>query len=929
MSIITVPRATYRIQFTPQFGFREALRIVPYLHKLGISHIYASPITRARRGSLHGYDVCDYATINPELGTLDDLTELLNAVARREMGWLQDIVPNHMAYSHENPYLVDVLEHGSASQYCDLFDITWNHQYESLRGRVLAPFLGKSYGQCVVDGELRIVLENGGLWVAYYDQRYPLSPDSYGAVLFDEADGLEGPTTDDPGNRDKFLAAMHVLDNLPAGGSPQLRSERCAAAKKTLRELFAADSGLRRHIERRINGFSTGMRETNIRFDKLMAKQHYRLAFWKVAAEELNYRRFFTVNDLIGVRIEREHVFDMTHSFILGFVEKGEINGLRIDHIDGLYDPSTYLKRLRARVPRAYIVVEKIVSKNEMIPPEWPVQGTTGYDFLNHANYVLCDGKSERRFDRIYERFIRRRIAPEELQLDKRRLIIGKHMAGDIDNLARLIIEVSDIDLMGRDITLYGLRRALVEVLAHFPVYRTYISATSYSGDDARCIFSTLSRSREAMPGLTVEFDFIERFLMMRGDTVLQQDFDETWKNAVMRFQQFTGPLMAKGFEDTLFYVFNRHVALNEVGGWPMHFGITASDFHTFLLTRKSTHPHAMNATATHDTKRGEDTRARLQVITELPGEWGKQVLSWMKLNTVHTTKKGSITWPDRNDEYLFYQTLAGTFPLDGTIDGGYVDRMREYMIKAVREAKVHTAWIKPDDEYERSVSAFTASCLDASISPLFIDAMRTFAQKISWFGLLNSLSQAILKCTAPGVPDFYQGTELLDFSLVDPDNRRPVDYSMREALLAKAADVRDVVGAMIDGRLKLFAVSTCLAARRGQRRIFESGDYLSLDAEGLHRRSILAFARRYAGGCLLVLVPRFTCRLVTVSQLPLGRAVWQDTRLRIPRSMWGRSMTDIFTGESLTVGREIIVGDVLKSFPAAMLTDAHSHSSR
>ena len=911
-----IPIATYRLQFTPQFRFADALRIIPYLQKLGISHIYASPVTRARSGSMHGYDVCDPSMVNPELGTLEEFNELLTVIAKKNMGWVQDIVPNHMAYSHENPYLVDVLENGSFSQYANFFDITWDHQYESLRGHVLAPFLGKPYGQCVVDGDLNVVFENGGLWAAYYDQRYPLSPQSYWTVLGEEADGLPSLQYDKSDEHKRFAELLHTMTN--ANG--ETKTEQRKMAKASLVKVLESNISLQDYIGNRVREFSTGTNSGNALFDRLMQQQNFRLAFWKVSAEELNYRRFFTVSDLICMRIEHEDVFEQTHKFILDFVEKGLINGLRIDHIDGLFDPATYLNRLRTRAPNTYIVVEKILDKTERLSQDWPVQGTTGYDFLNYMNYVFCDTKSEKRFDRLYERIAGRMYDPGELQLQKKRLIIGKHMAGDIDNIAHLVIGVAGTDLMGRDITLYGLRRALVEVLTNFPVYRTYITSGTFSNDDARHISRSLSLSRETLPGLTIEFAFIERFLMMRGDTVLQSEYDDAWKKAVMRFQQFTGPLMAKGFEDTLFYVYNRHIALNEVGGWPMHFGILENQFHAFISKRTQAHPHSMNASATHDTKRGEDTRARLQVLSEMPADWAKQVCAWRNLNTPYTTKSKGKIWPDSNDEYLLYQTLVGTFPLSGELDSTYVRRIQEYMIKAIREAKVHTAWIKPDEEYEKVVSGFVDSCLNSSQNPLFMDALRTFTRRVSWFGMLNSISQIVLKSTLPGVPDFYQGTELWDFSLVDPDNRRPVEYYERSQILEKTLDLENLKSKMEYGYIKEHLIQKCLTARALCREAFQHGTYNPLNVRGTCKNNLLAFSRKGTRQAAIVVVPRFMSHMVNVNEFPLGRQIWKDTRISFPRLLQNLTMKNIVTGSEIKLKNEILVGDVLESFPQAVL---------
>ncbi len=924
MEELHVPRATYRLQFTPEFRFRDALELLPYLQRLGISHIYASPVTRARTGSTHGYDVCDPKTVNPELGTLDEFEELLKEVTDRKMGWLQDIVPNHMAYSHENPYLVDVLEHGMASRYADFFDITWDHQHESLRGRLLAPFLGKPYGQCVIDGELKIAFENGGLWVTYFDQRYPLSPESYWDVFGADIEKLQ--TVIDPETDDymSLFGALHALKNLSGVRSRRERAAQSSMAKSVVRRLYEEHLSVRRHVEERVQEFSTGSVSANARFDALMSKQNFRLAFWKVAAEELNYRRFFTVSDLICIRVEYERVFEETHSFILGYVERGLINGLRVDHIDGLFDPAGYLNRLRRRAPQAYIVVEKILAKCESLPSDWPIQGTTGYDFLNHLSYSLCDRETEKRFDTLYAKFIGERVDPVELQIDKKRLIIGKHMAGDIDNLARLVMRIAGVDLMGRDITLYGLRRALVEVLTHFPVYRTYITTDTFTDDDARDIAVALKLSRETMAGLAVEFDFIERFLMVKGDVVHEADFDEAWRSAVMRFQQFTGPLMAKGFEDTLFYVYDRNIALNEVGGWPDHFGITLRDFNRFVSTRNLTHPVSMNATATHDTKRGEDTRARLLALSEMPTEWGERLASWTKLNTFYVQECEGEAYPDRNDQYLFYQTLVGTFPFDGMIDEGYVGRLENYMVKAVREAKVHTAWIKPDEDYERAISGFVRKCLDESRNAAFIRELRAFARDISWFGMLNSISQLVLKLTLPGVPDFYQGTEFWDFSLVDPDNRRPVDFRKRSAILEEVGKPGVEPGEFLvspeDGRLKMHVVRKCLDLREEDAGLFRGSDFAATAVRGEHTRNVIGFSRTGSGESLLVVVPRLTASLVQPGEFPTGDDVWGDTRIEPGRSILETTMVNIFTEKKVEISENVKLCALLSSFPVAVL---------
>lgn len=925
LSNVHIPRATYRLQFTPEFRFRDALNLLPYFRRLGISHIYASPVMRARSGSTHGYDVCDPKTVNPELGTEDEFLELLTEVARRGMGWVQDIVPNHMAYSHENPYLVDVLEHGTASRYAEFFDITWDHQHDSLRGRLLAPFLGSPYGQCVTKGELKIVFEAGGLWAAYYDNRYPLAPESHWDVLGEGIETLETGGRMKAEDYMSLLGALHTLRNLPGSDASVERAAQCMMAKSVIRRLHAEYPSVQKFIENRLGKFQTGTETGNRLFDNLMSRQHFRLAYWKVAAEELNYRRFFTVSDLICIRVEHESVFEETHSFILRLVDKGLVDGLRIDHIDGLFDPAGYLRRLRARAPEAYIVVEKILEKHERLPSDWPVQGTTGYDFLNHLSYSFCDRESEHRFDTLYARFIGEKTDPVELQIDKKRLIIGKHMAGDIDNLARLVMGIAGVDLMGRDITLYGLRRALVEVLTHFPVYRTYVTTDTFTQNDARDIAVALKLSRETMAGLAVEFDFIERFLMVEGDEPREADFDVAWRSAVMRFQQFTGPLMAKGFEDTLFYIYNRNLALNEVGGWPEHFGISPREMLHFVTDRLSVYPNSMNATATHDTKRGEDTRARLLALTEMPRDWGEALAKWSSYNIRFERRNNSVVAPDRNDQYLFYQTLAGTFPQNEAMDSGYVERLEDFMIKAVREAKVHTAWIKPDDEYEGAVREFVRRCLDESGNPEFIESVRSFTAKVAWAGMINSIAQLVLKLTLPGVPDFYQGTELWDFSLVDPDNRRPIDFDNRRHILklvtGKQSDVQSILNSAPDGRLKMFVMHRLLSLRESVPGLFTHSSFTTVQAEGTRRKHVVCFKRTFQDQAMLVVVPRIPSALAPSGEFPLGVQTWKDTRVKLGGAGKAGSMLDAFSGKELARQDSLLVGELLEHFPAAVLT--------
>ena len=605
-----IPISTYRLQFTAQFGFRDAAAIVPYLSDLGISDIYASPIFHARSASTHGYDVVDPNRLNPELGTAEDFAALTAAVARFGIGWLQDIVPNHMAYDGQNLMLMDVLENGKASRFADTFDVDWNHPYESLKDKLLAPFLGGFYGETLESGQIQLRHDEAGFSVNYHELRLPLQIASYSTVLGSGLAALRRRLGAHHPDILKLLGVLYALKNLPHEEDPQERADQNAFVKATLWELYSSSGEIKQFIDDQIAGFngSPGDAASFDALDRLLGEQFYRLSFWKVAAEELNYRRFFNINELISVRAEDPKVMAQTHTLIFKLVRQGQFTGLRIDHIDGLYDPAGYLARLRRELPETYTVVEKILAPDEELPP-WPVAGTTGYDFLNYAGGIFCDRANKKKFAQIYTRFSGEAGSCHQLAFEKKRLIMGKYMAGDIDALARLLKSISSRDRHAADITLYGLKRALVEVLAFFPVYRSYVSADTFSDADRDFIERAIAKAKEINPGLLFELNFIERFLLLRFGNQSDQE-KHNWTHFVMRFQQLTGPLMAKGFEDTTLYIYGRLLALNDVGGDPDRFGVTLDEFHRFNRRHAERWPHGLNATATHDTKRGEDARA-------------------------------------------------------------------------------------------------------------------------------------------------------------------------------------------------------------------------------------------------------------------------------------------------------------------------------
>ncbi|MGH7824243.1 MAG: malto-oligosyltrehalose synthase [Candidatus Binatia bacterium] len=931
---MSVPGATYRLQFTPEFGFSDAKNIVSYLHDLGITDLYASPIFYARPGSLHGYDVVDPNRLNPELGTAEDFESLVEEARRRGMGWLQDIVPNHMAYDGRNQMLMDVLESGQGSPFCDYFDIDWNHPNESIRAKVLAPFLGGFYGECLENGEIKLQYDQNGLSLNYYSLRLPLHVESYGAVFGNGLGALKRKLGARHPDFIKFLGVLYVLKNLPPKEETTERLDQITFVKSMLWELYSTSREIRDSIDANLAKFNgtKGDAASFNRLDQLLGEQLYRLSFWKVAAEELNYRRFFNINELISLRVEEEKVFRHTHALIFKLARAEKFTGLRIDHIDGLYDPLNYLNRIRQELGDIYLTVEKILDLDENLPAEWPVQGTTGYDFLNYVNGIFCARRNERKFSQIYSRFTGLQTSCGDLRSEKKRLIIGKYMAGDVDGLAHLLKRISSRDRHAADVTLYGLRRALVEALTFFPVYRSYVNDEVFSAEDRSRLQEAIRRAKEVNPGLLLELNFIRRFLLLEAGNQTPEEKRE-WTHFVMRFQQLTGPLMAKGFEDTTLYVYNRLLSLNNVGGNPDRFGVSVDEFHRFNLQRSERWPYAMNATATHDTKRGEDARARINVLSEIPEEWESSIRAWSRMNRGKKTTLRGREMPDRNDEYFLYQTLAGAFPLQGDDGADFLERLKSYIVKAVREAKVHTEWLKPDLAYEEAFTAFIEEILKPVEGNQFLNELASLVNKVAFYGMLNSLSQTLVKMAAPGVPDFYQGTELWDLSFVDPDNRRTVDYRQRIKVLEelkgcesedRAGLLKDLLERWQDGRIKLYLTYKTLHLRREHRDLFNNGRYVPLRASGPAAQNVYAFERRNGTARAVVVIPRLAAKLINPQTFPSGDA-WQESALMLPDDAPER-WSDVLTGEELeTTASEqkkvLPLSAVFQSFPVALLT--------
>jgi len=934
----TIPDATYRLQFHRDFTFTRAAELVPYLHRLGISHCYASPYLKARPGSRHGYDIVDHNALNPEIGSAEDYERFVAVLHAHRMGQVLDIVPNHMGIGSDNAWWMDILENGRASVYAGFFDIDWRPLKVELRGKVLLPVLGKPYGGALEDGELRLVFDaaHGAFYVTYYDHRFPIDPSTYPQVLEQDLGRLEQALGAGHARLHEFQALIAGFRHLP--GRDELTHAKVSERhrdkevhKRRLAEMCTAEPAIGRYLHDALTIYNgaDGVPPRYGMLHALLESQAYRVAYWRTASDEINYRRFFDINDLAALRQENPQTFVATHRLVSELVASGKVNGLRIDHPDGLYDPLEYYRRLQGFVmaavrgegapetPQAapetlYVVAEKILAEHERLPDDWPVHGTTGYDFANLVSGFLVHPGGERELTRLYNRFIGRALDFDELLNERKRLIMRVALSSDLNVLANYLNRISESDWYARDHTLISLREALRDVVAYFPVYRTYVRADHVSAEDRRHVEWAVAQAKRYTPAADLSvYDFVRDVLLLEGLDRRDVNYRRAVVDFAMRFQQYTAPVMAKGLEDTSFYIYNRLVSLNEVGGDPRRFGISIAAFHHANQERLRRWPHAMVSTSSHDSKRSEDVRARIHVLSELAGEWRTQVLRWARINRAKRRTVNGEPAPSRNDEYLLYQTLVGVWPLEQVDDGGLAplcERIEAYMLKAVREAKVHTSWINPNAEYEEAVTAFVRALL-APGRNLFLDQFRPFQQRVAGFGMSNSLAQVVLKLTSPGMPDLYQGTEWWDFSLVDPDNRRAVDYTRRARMLAdleaqvpaagapRAAWVRGLFEAPADGRAKLFLTWKTLMLRRARAREFREGDYIPLAVDGRLSEHVCAYARRYGEWFAMVVVPRWYARLG--ADLPVG-AVWSEVWVEAPTSAATQTCRNVLTGETV-----------------------------
>lgn len=951
-----MPVSTYRLQLNRGFPFKAATAIVPYLSALGITDCYPSPYLKATPGSEHGYDVVDPTMLNPELGTEDEYREFIRSLHAHQMGHILDVVPNHMGIGRSaNVWWLDVLENGPSSRYAHLFDIDWHPVKRELENKVLLPILGDLYGTVLENQQIVLLYEEGRFFIRYYDHRLPVGPKSATMVLTYRLDELIAEAGASSPHVQELQSIVTALRNLPASTEtdPERLEERNRERdiiRQRLATLVRDGATIARFLDdnvRIFNGTKGDPRSFDL-LDALLDEQVYRLADWRVAAEEINYRRFFDINELAAVRMEDEAVLQALHVLVFRLVKEGAVTGLRIDHVDGLSDPGRYLREWQTWGQRElgrplFVVVEKILGKDEPLPETWPISGTTGYDFLNLLNGLFVQTTNERAMNETYVRFIRRRISFEDLVYESKKLIMQASMASEINVLGHQLNQLSERDRRSRDFTLNSLTNAIREIIACFPVYRTYITEgpEPLLDRDRAYIRLAVARAKRRNAALSWSvFDFVRSLLLKEWDERTSQNRQEQLR-FVMKFQQMTSPVTAKGIEDTAFYRFNRLVSLNEVGGNPESFGVTVTAFHKHLRERQARWPFSLSATSTHDTKRSEDARGRINVLSEIPREWRTSVNRWAKLTRKCKVDVEGQLVPDRNEEYLLYQTLVGIWPLRPVDDAEYrafCDRIQGYMNKALREGKTHTSWINPDQAYEDAMRKFIDAILDRTTPNAFLDEFLPFQRRVAQWGMWNTLSQVVLKATAPGVPDFYQGSELWDFSLVDPDNRRPVDYEMRASILnelrrglaERGQDLRPLIRTLlaerIDGRIKLYTTMRALNFRRENHSLFHQGEYIPLEGHGTKQDHCCAFARLHLERALVTVVPRLVVSLTGDAMAsPVGSDVWEDTYVTVPSWRPHSLYRNLFTGEGLstqTVGdRQMLpMADVLREFPVALL---------
>nr|MBU1328676.1 malto-oligosyltrehalose synthase [Candidatus Omnitrophota bacterium] len=991
---VFIPSSVYRIQLNREFTFRHAIAMVPYLNELGIEAVYCSPYFQASPGSMHGYNVTDPTRINPEIGSTEDYELFCSTLAHNGLGQIADVVPNHMGITgNNNPWWNDVLENGPSSLYARYFDIDWRPIKQELWGKVLLPVLGNFYGRVLENQDIQLMYRKGEFFLAYFDHRFPVDPKTYPVILEDEAGELVKKMGQENQDYLEYLSVITAFKNLPPTSDIITekmveRSREKEIAKQRLEILANRCEDIKRFIESRIlifNGNKTDSKSFDP-MDQFLNLQPYRLAFWSVASQEINYRRFFDINELAAIRIEDEKVFKHYHELLFNLIKEGKIHGLRIDHPDGLYDPPVYFRRLqreylvqmvlkeeeisRAEIqnaeqvdvdilrealerllaneffslPAFYVVAEKILDRRESLPENWNIHGTVGYDYLNAANGLFVNAENEKAFAKLYEDYIGHGIDFDELVYNKKKFIGLVPMASEINALGHRLDRISETNRKYRDFTRNDLTVAIREVIAGFPVYRTYISpgSTSVSEKDEKYIRIAVAKARKKTPALNpAVYDFLRDVLLLRLNVEPGSEEEELYQDFLLRFQQQTSPIMAKGVEDTSFYIYNRLISLNEVGGDPFYFGYTKKDFHEHNLVCSKRWPYSMITTSTHDTKRSEDARMRINVLSEIPDEWKSKISEWSKFNQGFKTTIEGVSEPRKNTEYFIYQTLIGVWPdepLTAENQGLFIERIWQYVLKSIREAKIYTNWTQPNTEYEEAVNRFIHAIFAQGTSSDFWKNFVPFQKRIAFFGKFNSLSATLLKISSSGVVDIYQGNETWNYALVDPDNRQCVNFETRKRILNS---IKKKTGSKGFGKfmvrssgeedleeLKLFYTWKGLCFRRQHKDLFVDGEYIPVEIVGPRENNVVAFIRKRGKQLALVVAGRFFTGWPMDKSANEDSYFWNNTELIWPeglevpkrlRDVIISQMVDVVSSKQTAV---IKVSDLFQKSCAAILTN-------
>lgn len=922
----TVPRATARLQLNKNFTFADAARRVPYFAELGVSHLYLSPILTARSGSMHGYDVVDHGSINPELGGEDEYRKLVATLRAHDMGVIVDIVPNHMAIGNrDNRLWLDVLEWGHASRYASFFDIDWEVPEPALKNKILAPFLGVPYGDALMNNEIKFVFDSveGKFSAEYYEHKFPITPTTYPQLL-----RLAGG--------DAAVCGKRFREG--SGSRGEIFAVACQELARSYNENANVKSAIDA-LQQRINGATENSR---MLLHQLLERQHYRLSCWRNAADEINWRRFFDVIQLMGIRIQEPAAFEIVHAQIFRLYSEGLIDGLRIDHIDGLSDPRSYCRRLHRRLKRLmrdrpasapngppYIIVEKILAPEERLPSEWNVSGTTGYSFMNDVSAMLHDPRGEQPLAELWTQVSGRSADFESENQRARRRILQEVLGAELNSCALALQRIARANFHTRDWSLLAIRRVLLELLIPFPIYRTYADARGRSAAEDQIMAQAIAIARPRCRGADVPLlDLLNLWLGGEPPLAAPPNQRKLRLRAIARFQQLTSPLAAKSTEDTAFYRHGKLLSRNEVGSNPAIFAINPIDFHAECVRRARHFPRALLATATHDHKRGEDLRSRLAVLSEIPEKWARAVQHWRSLNSPLKVHTGDGVWPTPGDEYMLYQMLVGAWPLDLSISqknglDEFADRLSNWLVKALREAKQISSWGEPNTDYEETSTAFLRALLDPEHSFEFLSQLRVFIDDIAAAGVVNSLTQTLLKLTTPGIPDLYQGCELWDFSLVDPDNRRPVDYDLRAHLLAECITPSSRLTDWHSGGIKQHLIATLLRARAQFPELFAQGDYKALTVSGELAPHVFAFARNHGNLTMVVAVVRLPASLGVRKQPAVSPEQWRNTLIHLPKPLLRSSspwLNPLLDHNVKSVDTVVSCRDLFAPYPFALL---------